>query len=324
MPAPLYVEVREAVGRLFAAGAPDPLATFGLADLLASSDAAERSAAFAVAEAQGRAGATTGVVSAIALAGLDVPPACSYGLRLVSGTTQSPALYGLLGSAGPVDVLVTDGDQPAWLDEQTSVLRPSPQDPGYLMVVETGPGSRRPADVANGAGVESRARMACAAEALGACEAMLADAIEYASARKQFGAPLASFQAVAHALAWAATEVHQLRALLDVSLAADAVSTPDPALAMAMKSLAGRVSRRVAQHTLQVTGGMGFTWEYSHNALHRRVLTLDAVAGSAETLNRELGEWLRAGAGIDPSYPALISLEGLADARLSGPAAGRS
>jgi hypothetical protein len=319
----LYAEVREAVGRLLSSSASDPLAAFGLADLLASGDVVERNAAFAFAEAQGRVGTTTGVISAIALAGVDAPESSAYAHPLSARSSSPPLLYGLLGSEDLTDVLVEDRGRPSWLNVRALSVCPSPLDPDYLRVVKVDP-RLHGGDETRGSGLTaSRARLACAAETLGACETMLADAIRYASERRQFGARLVSFQAVAHLLAWGATEVHQLRALLDVSLDGDAIRSPNPMQAMATKSLAGRVSRRVAQITLQATGGMGFTWEYSHNALHRRVLTLDAVGGGAEALNLELGRRLRASVEIDSAYPALISLEALAEARLNGDLARR-
>jgi alkylation response protein AidB-like acyl-CoA dehydrogenase len=197
-------------------------------------------------------------------------------------------------------------DEPVRYDVRPALM-PSPLESGYLSVVELAGGFEKVALAAPG--VIARARLACAAEMLGACETMLDDAVGYCGTREQFGSPIAGFQAVAHALAWAATEISQLRALLSVSLAGEAIGSPVPMLAMATKALAGQTARRVAQSTLQVTGGMGFTWEYPHNRFHRRTLVLDALAGSAEQLYLDLGARLRRGIEIDGSYPALIPLE---------------
>jgi hypothetical protein len=324
MAASLYREVRDAVGLLLASDVGDPLAHFGLTDLLESSDVAERNAAFAVAEAQGRAGATTDVISRIALGRLGLGESTAYGLALDAGSAKGTAVCGLLGPVGSTDVLVTQINGTVWRRQwQPAAAQPSPLDPDYLTVYELAPGQGRDS-IPIEADLQARARLACAAEVLGVCEAMLETAVEYAKTRHQFGAPLASFQAVAHSLAWAATEIHQLRALLQVSLHGDALLAPDATLAAATKSLAGQVGRRVAQITLQVSGGIGFTWEYSHNALHRRVLTLDAVAGSAEALNAELGSELRERSGEDPDYPALISLATLADSVAAASVADRA
>ena len=58
---------------------------------------------------------------------------------------------------------------------------------------------------------------------------------------------------------------------------------------MLVKALAGRVSRRVTQATLQVLGAVGFTWEHDHHRYQRRALTLDALFGSYHELVTVLG-----------------------------------
>jgi len=58
---------------------------------------------------------------------------------------------------------------------------------------------------------------------------------------------------------------------------------------MLVKALAGRVSVRVAQATLQVLGAIGFTWENDHHRYQRRALTLDALFGSYRQLTGMLG-----------------------------------
>ena len=309
----LYTEVCDSVTRMLEADVADPLEQFGLDDLLASDERSERNAVFAVAEAQGRTGAVTDVVSRIAVAGLQLPPGTRYAAQLAPATLRSPWLLALQGAGEGADDSVLADDQGAACEFRRADLSPvvSELDPLYLTVFSAGPGSGRALRLSGMDDVKARARIACAAEILGACEAMLDDAVTYARARRQFGAPLASFQAVAHSLAWAATEIHQLRALLAVCLSGDALRAPDYMLAAATKSLAGTVSQRVAQTCLQVAGGMGFTWEYSHNALHRRVLALDAVDGSAETLNAELGRTLRRD-GADLAGLTDISLASLA------------
>lgn len=316
----LYEEVRDSIGRMFEDGAPDPLEQFGLDDLLTSDDPEQRNAAFAVAEAQGRTGGVSEAVSRIALAGTDVPSGTRYATHLVQVSSRRPSLIGLLGNDGSdVELVLVDANGSACgLSREELKPMSSPLDPDYLTVFSYEPESGRVLRVPGMDSVTARARLACSAEMLGACETMLDDAVQYTGSRRQFGAPLASFQAVAHSLAWAATEIEQLRALLRVSLTNDAVCAPDHTIAAATKSMAGTVGKRVAQITLQVTGGMGFTWEYSHNALHRRVLALDAVAGSSDVLNLELGRFLRQQGGAKVEELAAISLPTLAAAHLRG------
>ncbi|MGA8370295.1 MAG: acyl-CoA dehydrogenase family protein [Acidimicrobiales bacterium] len=135
------------------------------------------------------------------------------------------------------------------------------------------------------------ARLAAAHEILGVSEQLMHLAVDYARDRKQFGAPIGSFQAVQQMLAAAEVELVGLRNSCDVVMR-DCVRTvePDPAQdAMLVKALAGRVSRRVSQSTLQTLGAIGFTWEHDHHRYQRRALTLDALFGSYHELVAQLG-----------------------------------
>jgi Acyl-CoA dehydrogenase, C-terminal domain len=141
--------------------------------------------------------------------------------------------------------------------------------------------------------VVARARLAAAVEVLGACDRFICDAVEHARNREQFGVPIAAFQAIQHSLAWAATDRHQLTMLVDQAIGQAAAGSIDPILAETTKALAGVVSRRISQITLQVTGAMGFTWEYPHNQLNRRCMVLDQILGSADELHNRIGKSMR-------------------------------
>jgi hypothetical protein len=135
------------------------------------------------------------------------------------------------------------------------------------------------------------ARLAAAHEMLGVSEQLMHLAVNYALDRKQFGAPIGGFQAVQQMLAAAEVELVGLRNCCDVVMGACVRSVePDPAQdAMLVKALAGRVSRRVSQSTLQTLGAVGFTWEHDHHRYQRRALTLDALFGSYHELVAQLG-----------------------------------
>ncbi|HPE49416.1 MAG TPA: acyl-CoA dehydrogenase family protein [Hyphomonas sp.] len=104
------------------------------------------------------------------------------------------------------------------------------------------------------------ARLLVAADTLGAAQAMLDKAVEYAKERKQFGRVIGSFQAVKHMCAEMAAKLEPARAL--VWHAAYAMDTHDPeALAMAhlAKAHLAEVGTFVAKTATEVHGGMGFT-----------------------------------------------------------------
>jgi acyl-CoA dehydrogenase-like protein len=143
-------------------------------------------------------------------------------------------------------------------------------------------------------------RVAVAHEILGAAEAAFDLALAHAFTREQFGAPIGSFQAVRHLLAWARTDC---AAVLEVSRKAAALDRAAPQrFDEIAKALAGRNGRRICERALQVLGAIGFTAEQPHHHFHSRVLALDAVLGTSAELTRGLGAWLRE-SRTDPQIP---------------------
>jgi alkylation response protein AidB-like acyl-CoA dehydrogenase len=73
-------------------------------------------------------------------------------------------------------------------------------------------------------------------------------------------------------------------------------------LAETVKAVAGRVLHAVAQASIQVTGAISFTWEYSLNQLHHRGLQLDQIAGSSAQLVEAIGRRARTEGRLDPLF----------------------
>ncbi len=138
-------------------------------------------------------------------------------------------------------------------------------------------------------------RVASAIEILGAAEAAVELAVDYARLREQFGKPIGTFQAVRHLLAWARTDCIAIE-----SLAADAVRLGRAApsdLDRIVKALAGRNGRRACERALQVFGGIGFTAEHEHHQFHSRVLALNSLLGTSAELTHDLGTEIRSAGG---------------------------
>lgn len=116
------------------------------------------------------------------------------------------------------------------------------------------------------AAARTTATLALASECVGVAERSLERAVAHASNRVQFGRVVGSFQAVKHKCARMLI-AQQLAA----ALVADSLEKPqDPWRASAALALAATTAYRVAADTLQVHGGMGFTWEdASHLYLKR-------------------------------------------------------
>ncbi len=133
----------------------------------------------------------------------------------------------------------------------------------------------------------------------GASQRLLDLTVEYVAVREQFGRPVGSFQAVKH-------KVADLAVLVDMATAA-ALSAfddaSDPALvppadaarrAAAAKAYAGDAAARANVDSLQLHGGIGFTWEYHLHIWLKRVMGLAASYGTTTALRRELARDLLA------------------------------
>jgi alkylation response protein AidB-like acyl-CoA dehydrogenase len=106
------------------------------------------------------------------------------------------------------------------------------------------------------------ARVALAADSLGAAERSLEEAVKYALTREQFGRVIGSFQAVKHMCAEVFAEVEPVRSLLWYAGFAWDEKRPDAAPTIALlKSHATEVATEATTTCVQVYGGMGFTWE---------------------------------------------------------------
>ena len=107
------------------------------------------------------------------------------------------------------------------------------------------------------------AAVALAGDCLGGAERMLELAVEYSKVREQFGRVIGSFQAMKHIAAEMVSEIEPARALVwYAAYAADALPREAPRAASMAKACLGDVYARVANRSVQMHGGIGFTWEH--------------------------------------------------------------
>jgi len=144
-------------------------------------------------------------------------------------------------------------------------------------------------DDAGAPAVRPACRRALAHELLGATDAMLTMATEYAKVRRQFGQPIGAFQAVKHRLADVYVARQAAAAVLDESWRSDPACTT-----VAAKALAAHAGAVASENCLQVLGAIGFTLEHRLHRYVRRVRVLDRLYGSARDLRTELGRLLQA------------------------------
>jgi alkylation response protein AidB-like acyl-CoA dehydrogenase len=136
-------------------------------------------------------------------------------------------------------------------------------------------------------------RIALAAEHVGMVDAMLDLTRTYATQRHQFGRALASFQVIKHRLADVLVDLERARS---AARYAAAVFDQDPASAALPSAVAAAVATdaviRVAHETVQLHGGIGFTWEHPAHYYVRRALADEAVFGSARSHRALVAELL--------------------------------
>ena len=123
-----------------------------------------------------------------------------------------------------------------------------------------------------------------AAEQVGIAQHLLDLTVGYAKERLQFGRPIGSFQAVKHRCAdmLVVTE-HARTAALHAAWTLDDPSLDDAELAVALaQATCSEHAYRVAADTIQMHGGIGFTWEHPAHLYYKRAVSDAALLGSAE------------------------------------------
>ncbi len=134
-------------------------------------------------------------------------------------------------------------------------------------------------------------RIVLAADALGACESMIEQAVAYAQQRKQFDRLIGSFQAVKHMCAEMIAELEPARSLL--WYAAHSFDTlPEQTPRMACHTLAhiSEIGREIASVSTQVHGGIGWTDEQNLHFWFKRIASDRHLLGGPEFLRNRAAE----------------------------------
>ncbi len=126
----------------------------------------------------------------------------------------------------------------------------------------------------------TRLLVAYALEAVGIGSRAVDLAVAYASEREQFGKKIGSYQAVAHPVVDAYVAVELARSL--AYWAAWCVETADDQAALAAAAAnagATEAAVRACETSIQVHGGIGFTWEHPLHRYYKRALWLESALG---------------------------------------------
>ena len=236
-----------------------------------------------VPDSQGGMGATP-VELAVALEALGrhaVPGPWVESVALLPSATHSPSAQRLVTVAAPphtpyaLDADVADatyvlGEDGVRLASVGELVRSV--DPTRRLFAVT-PGD--PAEVEAPDGAFDLAVLATAAQLLGCGERLLADTVEYAKQRRQFGREIGSYQAIKHALA-------DVRIALDFArpLVLGAAVEGSPRDASAAKVAAGDAAYLASRVALQVHGAIGYTREYDLSLWITKVRALVGAWGT--------------------------------------------
>ena len=129
--------------------------------------------------------------------------------------------------------------------------------------VRVGAADTLPAEGREYEAVLDRMCVAIAAESTGIAQRSLEMAVEYAKDRQQFGRPIGAYQAVSHRCAQMLLETENSRsAVYGAAWAADAEPESLRAASSMAKAYASDAGWRVPDASIQVHGGIGFTWEH--------------------------------------------------------------
>ena len=132
--------------------------------------------------------------------------------------------------------------------------------------------------------VRGYALLAVCAEAVGAMDVAKDQTLEYLRTRKQFGAPIGSFQALQHRMVDVLLEVEQARsAVINAAAAVDDNDrvAREKALSAAKYSI-GRIGTLVAEESIQLHGGIGMTWELPLSHYAKRLVMIDHEFGDED------------------------------------------
>ncbi len=132
-----------------------------------------------------------------------------------------------------------------------------------------------------------------AADLCGTSEWQLQTTVQYAKDRKQFDRPIGFFQAVKHPLVDAMVQIDRARSLLyHAACEVDRGSGEAEAAARMAKSAASDAGAFISDRSVQLHGGIGFTWECDVHLFFKRSMHNQALYGDGVHQRKKLADLL--------------------------------
>ncbi len=133
-----------------------------------------------------------------------------------------------------------------------------------------------------------QAAVCLANEMVGGAERLREAALEYSLMRVQFGRNIGSFQTLKHKSADMLIDVELAKSAAYFAAAAAAEEAEDlPAVASLAKAQASEAYMQTAIHTIQIHGGIGFTWDNDTHLWFKRAKSSEVFLGDP-SYHREL------------------------------------
>jgi alkylation response protein AidB-like acyl-CoA dehydrogenase len=276
------------------------LGELGLPGVAVGDDGASMVDLMVIAEAAGRALATVplaeSIVAALVLHGRhDVAAAVELGAQIA---VFSPAVAHrgtarlVPGAAAASFAVVFDGERLV-LADCAAARRPAATLASLALADVPLAGATVIAEGAEAAALFAAAmtrwRALTAGIQVGIAAASLDLGVDYVKARRQFGVPIATFQAVQHDLADAATAVDGARLLAyEAATAIDSGGERAQQLALMAYLFASETAHGTAGTSLHFHGGYGYMLEYDIQLYFRRAKTLQLLAGDPDEVLDDL------------------------------------
>jgi alkylation response protein AidB-like acyl-CoA dehydrogenase len=210
------------------------------------------------------------------------------GLRFSRGTVSGPATGVMDGDVASVAVVVASGALYAVPLAEVSRTPSSTLDhsrPAATLLFDAAPATPLAASPESAL---DALHLALAVESLGVANASLSATAQYLKTRHQFGAPLASFQALRHRLADLAVAIEAAASTTWYAVRADALERP--VVAPMAKLVAADAAYVVTAESIQLHGGIGFTWEHDAHRYFKRATVTRLTHGDPVTLRRLLAD----------------------------------
>jgi alkylation response protein AidB-like acyl-CoA dehydrogenase len=132
------------------------------------------------------------------------------------------------------------------------------------------------------------------AEMVGLAEQALLQTVAYGRDRIAFGRPVVSFQVIKHRIADMSVSLEGMKAVTEALIkAVDDETDGEPGLASAAKAYVGGHCLDIVDDCVQITGGLGVTWEHDIHLYNRRAVVDRAMYGSPEDHRAHLVKLLR-------------------------------